>query len=77
MCYPGGTAACWVTEGNEGVRVDGLPAGTQAIAYGDSYARKKGGWAKRDPYTCKDLVRIAIAFAAATRGAVRHEFVEL
>ena len=41
VCYPGGTAACWVTEGNEGVRVDGLPAGTQAIAYGDSYARRE------------------------------------
>ena len=37
----------------------------------------KGGWARRDPYTRKDLARIAIAFAAATRGAVRHESVAL
>ena len=37
----------------------------------------KGGWARRDPYTRKDLTRIAIAFAAATRGAVRHESVAL
>ena len=36
----------------------------------------KGSWAMRDSYTRKDLARIAIAFASATRGAVRHEAVE-
>ena len=35
----------------------------------------KGSWAMRDSYTRKDLARIAIAFASATRGAVRHESV--
>ena len=36
----------------------------------------KGSWAMRDSYTRNDLARIAIAFACATRGAVRHEAVE-
>ena len=38
-------------------------------------AKGSSSWAMRDSYTRKDLARIAIAFASATRGAVRHESV--